>query len=63
MPHRLLAIGARDAQIDERMRIDELKLGDGALDRDLFAVVVMRRDAMVSEGGERQQDTQGTEAG
>ena len=55
MPNRLLAVGARDAQIDERMRIDELKLGDGAVDRDLLAVVVMRRDAVVSEGGQRQQ--------
>ena len=36
MPDRFLAVGARDAQIDERMRIDELKLGDGAVDRDLL---------------------------
>ncbi len=62
MPNRFLAVGVEGAQIDERVRIDELELGDRAVDRDLRAVVVMRRDAVVRVRRQRQHDGQSTEA-
>jgi hypothetical protein len=51
VPDRFFAVSADDAQVDEGMGIDELELGNAAVDGDLLVVVVVGGDAVVGLRG------------
>jgi hypothetical protein len=63
VPDRFFAVSADDAQVDEGMGIDELELGNAAVDGDLLIVVVMGGNAVVGLSGQRQDQDNGTQAG